>query len=146
MANVVRVSPIEAKKLIEGEGYTYLDVRSEPEYAAGHPTGAHNIPLMHAGPAGMTPNPDFLAVASATYPKDQKLVVGCKAGGRSIRAAEMLMGAGFTNIVDQRAGFDGSRNQFGEVTEPGWAPSGLPVETEARGASYADIKAKADKA
>src|SRR5262245_47865700 len=133
MASFPRISPEEAKKLMDNEGYIYLDVRSEPEYAAGHPTGAHNIPLLHAGPAGMAPNPDLVSVVSAVYPKDQKLIVGCKAGGRSMRAAEALTSAGFTNIVDQRAGFDGSRDSFGKLTEPGWSPQGLPTETTTPG-------------
>ena len=101
------------------------------------------MPIQHAGPGGMKPNPDFLAVVGALYAKDAKLVVGCKAGGRSLRAAEMLIGAGYTNIIDQRAGFDGPRDPFGALTEPGWAPAGLPVETETPGCSYAELAAKA---
>jgi rhodanese-related sulfurtransferase len=143
MATFPRISPEEARKLMDNEWYIYLDVRTEPEYATGHPTGAHNIPVMHAGSAGMTPNPDFLSVVSAVYPKDQKLIVGCKAGGRSMRAAEMLTSAGFTNVVDQRAGFDGSRDAFGALTELGWAPQGLPIETTTPGVSYAELKGKA---
>jgi rhodanese-related sulfurtransferase len=144
MANIPRVSPAEAKKLLD-EGYTYLDVRSEPEFAASHPQGAQNVPLMHAGPAGMRPNPDFLDVVLAAYPKDAKLVIGCKAGGRSARAAEMMAQAGYTNLADQRAGFDGSRNAFGALTEPGWAPAGLPVEAVTPGGSYEEIRKKAGK-
>lgn len=96
MPNITRVSPADAKKLID-EGYTYLDVRTEPEFAAGHATGAQNVPVMLAGPGGMQPNPEFLAVVQAVYPKDAKLVVGCKAGGRSMRAAEMMINAGYTD-------------------------------------------------
>jgi rhodanese-related sulfurtransferase len=55
--------------------------------------------------------------------------VGCKAGGRSLRAAETLLTAGYTNIVDQRAGWDGARDSFGQLTEQGWKPAGLPSET-----------------
>lgn len=145
MASLTRVSPDDAKKLIDDEGYLYLDVRSEPEYAAGHPAGAHNVPVMHAGPAGMQPNPDFLEVVQAVYPKDKKLVVGCKAGQRSQRAAEMLIAAGYTNIIDQRAGFEGPRNSFGAVTEPGWVAVGLPIETVTPGGSYAELKKQAGK-
>ena len=144
MASIKRVSPAEAKTLMD-EGYVYLDVRSEPEFAAGHPKGAHNVPVMHSGPRGMTPNPEFLAVVEAAFPKDAKLVLGCRSGGRSMRAAEMMIAAGFTNIVDQRAGFEGARDAFGQLTEPGWAPAGLPVETATAGGSYAEIKAKAGK-
>jgi rhodanese-related sulfurtransferase len=138
MANIKRVSPVEAKRLLE-EGYTYVDVRTEAEYAAGHPVGAQNLPIMNAGPRGMVPNPDFLGLVEAIYPKDAKLVVGCKGGGRSLRAAEMMTAAGYTGIVDQRAGFDG------QPTDPGWAPSGLPVETATTGGSYAELKKKAGR-
>lgn len=139
MANIQRVSPAEAKKLLD-EGYTYLDVRTEAEYAAGHPVGAHNVPVMNAGPGGMVPNPDFMTVVQALYPKDAKLVVGCKAGGRSARAADMMTAAGYTGVVDQRAGFDGQPGK-----EPGWAPSGLPVEKATAGGSYAELRTKAGR-
>lgn len=145
MANLARVSPEEAKKLMDDEGYIYLDVRSEPEYAAGHPTGAQNVPLLHAGPSGMTPNPDFLAVVQALYPKDKKIIVGCKSGQRSMRAAEALTAAGFTGIIDQRAGFEGPRNSFGQLSEPGWGPAGLPTETTTPGGSYAELSKQAGK-
>ena len=59
-------------------------------YQQGHPTGAHNVPLMHQGSGGMAPNPEFVAVVEANYARDAKIVVGCKSGGRSQRAAMML--------------------------------------------------------
>jgi rhodanese-related sulfurtransferase len=144
MADIKRVSPAEAKDLM-AEGWTYLDVRSEPEYAAGHPAGAHNVPVMNAGPRGMEPNHEFLDVMAAVYPKDAKLVLGCRSGQRSMRAAEMLINAGYTNILDQRAGFDGPRNAFGQLVEPGWSPAGLPVETSTPGGSYGELKKKAGR-
>ena len=145
MATIQRVSPADAKKLIDDEGFTYLDVRSEQEYAAGHPVGSQNVPLMHAGPAGMAPNPDFLAVVQAVYPEDTRLVVGCKAGGRSMKAVEMMIGTGYTHLIDQRAGFDGPRDAFGALTEKGWSSAGLPVETTTAGGSYVELKKKAGK-
>ena len=145
MATIQRVSPADAKKLVDDEGYVYLDVRSEHEYGAGHPVGAQNVPLMHAGPGGMTPNADFLAVVQAVYPKDARLVVGCKAGGRSMKAVEMMIGAGYTHLIDQRAGFDGPRDAFGTLTEKGWSPAGLPVETVTAGGSYVELKKKTGK-
>jgi len=128
----------EAKRLMD-DGYTYLDVRSEPEYAAGHPAGAENVPLLHAGPRGMTPNPEFMDVVRALYATDAKIVVGCKGGGRSLRAAEMMAAAGYAHVVDQRAGFDGSRD------EPGWAAAGLPAEAATSGGSYAELKRRAGR-
>jgi rhodanese-related sulfurtransferase len=134
-----RVSPKEAKALLD-EGWTYVDVRSVPEFEQGHPTGAVNIPLMHAGPQGMTPNPDFMRVVEAVLPKEAKLVIGCQSGGRSMRAAQLLESAGYPQVVDQRAGFGGARDQVGRVIEPGWAAERLPVESgrPAKG-SYSDL-------
>jgi rhodanese-related sulfurtransferase len=124
------------------EGYVYVDVRSVPEFAAGHPSGAVNVPLMNVGASGMEPNSSFVAVMSAAFAKDAKLVLGCRSGQRSARAAEVLRGAGFTAIADQRAGFDGVRNAFGAQTEAGWAASRLPVDVENEASSYAAIRAR----
>jgi rhodanese-related sulfurtransferase len=139
---VKRISPEEARALMDDEGYAYIDVRSVPEFEQGHPRGAYNIPLAHLGPAGMTPNFDFLAVAQKTFPKDAKLVVGCKSGGRSLQAAMMLISSGYTNVVDQRCGFSGGLDASGRP-EPGWGPKGLPAATEAEtGRSYDELKAR----
>jgi rhodanese-related sulfurtransferase len=142
MSTPKRVSPAEAQQLL-AEGYVYVDVRSIPEFDEAHPVGAVNVPLLNMGPGGMTPNPEFLEVMTRAFPKDAKLVIGCKAGGRSLKAATALLDAGFVNIIDQRAGFDGVRDAFGAYTEKGWSPSGLPVEKGATpGATYADVKAR----
>ena len=122
-----RVSPKEAKALMD-EGWTYLDVRSEPEFQEGHPAGALNIPLMHAGSVGFVPNPDFLRVVEAAIAKETRLVCGCRSGGRSMQAAQLLEHAGYLHVVDQRAGFGGARDQAGKVIEPGWTAEKLPVE------------------
>jgi rhodanese-related sulfurtransferase len=142
---VKRVSPGEAKTLMDKEDYTYLDVRSVPEFESGHPTGALNVPLNHAGPTGMTPNPDFLAVVEKAFPKDARLVVGCKGGGRSARAAALLEERGFTNVVDQTNGFEGKQLPTG-VMEPGWRPSGLPTSSSADPEqTWEGLKAKAGR-
>ena len=124
-----RVAPEEARELIEKEGYVYVDVRSVPEFDEGHPEGAYNVPLQHLGPAGATPNHEFMAVMQKAFPKDARLVLGCKAGGRSLTAAKMLLAAGFSDVVDQRCGFEGAYGPTG--FEPGWRPRGLPVSTGA---------------
>lgn len=131
MSDLKRISPEEAQALMTNDGYTYVDVRTDAEFTAGHPKGAHNIPFMLAGPTGMTKNPDFLAVMKAVYPLEARLVIGCKSGGRSLKAATELLAAGYSAVVDQRAGFDGARNSFGKVTEEGWSQKGLPVEAGA---------------
>ena len=143
MSDLKRISPRDAKDLMDA-GYTYVDVRSEPEFEAGHPAGSINVPIAHMGPGGMTPNPDFVDVVDAALGKRAKIVVGCKSGGRSLRAAQALSAAGFTDVVDQRAGWDGVRDPFGKVSEPGWSTEGLPAETGATaGRTYDDVRARA---
>lgn len=127
---VKRVTPNEADALLK-EGWSYLDVRSIPEFEGGHPTGAVNIPLLHMTGGRMAPNPAFQSVVTATFPKDAKIVVGCKAGGRSLQAATLMTAAGYTNVVDMRGGYHGERDNMGRVACAGWAESGLPCETTA---------------
>jgi rhodanese-related sulfurtransferase len=135
------VSPEEAAQLL-ADGYVYVDVRSEPEFEAGHVPGALNVPISHRGPGGMSPNPDFLAVMKQAFGTGEKLVVGCQAGARSKRAVEQLTAAGFTELVDMSAGWGGSRDAFGRP-QPGWAAKGLPVEAGSpAGQAYADVKTR----
>src|SRR5262249_50895094 len=118
--SVKRVPPVEAAKLLD-EGWKYVDVRSIPEFEAGHPKGAYNVPLMHFLPGrGMSPNSEFAEVFGQHFAKDEKVVVGCKTGGRSLRAAELLGAAGFTSVIDMAGGFEGERDASGRVVVPGW--------------------------
>jgi rhodanese-related sulfurtransferase len=125
-----RVLPKEAAALLT-EGWVYLDVRSIPEFEEGHPAGAANVPLLHLQNGRMTPNADFQRVVEASFPKDAKIVVGCKAGGRSLQAATLMESAGYSSVVDMRGGFHGERDSFGRASVPGWSSEGLPVETTA---------------
>jgi rhodanese-related sulfurtransferase len=128
---VRRVPPREAKRLIDEEGYTYLDVRSEQEWQAGHAAGSLNVPLAFLQPGrGLVPNPDFVSVCEALFGKDAPLLVGCKSGGRSQRAVQVLQQAGFRNAVDLQGGFGGETDGFGRTVTPGWAAEGLPSTDE----------------
>ena len=139
MAEIKAVSPQEAAELLK-QGHVYVDVRSEPEFEEGHPEGALNVPLLNAGPVGLAPNPEFLSVMESAFGKDEPLVIGCKAGGRSKRAVEMLDKAGFSQLSDQVAGFDAGKDAFGRAL-PGWGRTALPVgKGKPAGQAYADVK------
>jgi rhodanese-related sulfurtransferase len=124
------VTPEEALALMQKEGYSYVDVRSVPEFEAGHPEGAWNVPLVHTSPGGPQPNADFLAVMEKAFRLDAPLVIGCRSGSRSRQAAALLQSAGFRNMVHLGPGFEGRPNFWGQL-EPGWRPKGLPVATQA---------------
>jgi rhodanese-related sulfurtransferase len=63
-------------------GAAVLDVRNPDEYESGHVPGAVLIPL------------DELAARQDEIPDGDPLYVICAVGGRSLRAAQALMGAG----------------------------------------------------
>lgn len=128
------VTPVQARALME-RGASYVDVRTPEEFEAGHPAGAHNLPISE---------PDFALLASACFDKNSPIVLGCRSGHRSVIAAKALESEGFTEVYEQRAGWDGARDAFGRVTEVGWRKSGLPFE-EGAGCerSFASMKAKA---
>jgi rhodanese-related sulfurtransferase len=96
-----------------------------------------------SAPGGMRPNEDFAPIVAASFEKGDKLIVACKAGGRSARAAAALEAAGFTQVLDMTAGWMGRRDAFGEVT-PGWQAEGREVEMDAEEEqTYAHRKSKA---
>jgi rhodanese-related sulfurtransferase len=121
------ISPKDAQALMDAGG-VYVDVRSEEEYAGGHPAGSLNVPLMIMSGGGRRQNPDFLAAIEALFDKDSKLILGCAGGGRAARAGQVLEQAGFTGLRECAAGWFGVRDDNGEVSELGWADAGLPTE------------------
>jgi rhodanese-related sulfurtransferase len=122
-------------------GAVYLDVRSIPEFEQGHPAGAFNVPLLHLDPATgqMRPNPDFLPVVRANFPPDTPMVVGCKMGGRSQQACELLSNVGYHDVANVLGGFGGSP----QMGQKGWLQEGLPVDQDTDAARrYAALSQK----
>lgn len=127
MSAVRRISTDEARALLAA-GYTYVDVRTEAEYAAGHPAGAVHVPFLLPVEGGMAPNAAFVRSMKDAFGLEDRLVLGCASGQRSARAAAILAEAGFTALADLRPGFLGVRDAFGQLIEKGWQAAGLPVE------------------
>ena len=139
-----QVPPEAYETLKKNPEALYLDVRTEAEFAAGHPGGAINIPVVFIkGPGQMQVNTEFVDIAEKVIPRDRKLVVGCMAGGRSQRACEMLEEAGYTDLTNVVGGFGGQRDASGQVVVAGWRDAGLPVTTELGDASYQAQRVKA---
>lgn len=84
--------------------FRFVDVRNPSELAApgGRILQAVNVPL------------DTLAEASASWDKSEPLVLSCRSGGRSARAAAYLIEQGFSNVASMEGGI------------MGWAAAGLP--------------------
>ncbi len=128
--SIAQVTPQEAKQLLDRDGVIYLDVRTVPEFVSGHPTGAVNIPVAELNPqtGRMELNPKFLSVAKANIPTDAGLVVGCRTGGRSTTACELLAQAGYKNLRNLDGGFSGVTDPTGQVLKEGWSTLGYPIE------------------
>jgi len=137
--------PVDAHDtLTKNPGAIYLDVRTEGEFAQGHPTDALNVPVVFIkGPGNMQPNDDFAAVVEKVIPRNTKLIVGCLAGGRSQRACEILEGAGYTDLTNVIGGFGGQRDASGTVIGKGWRDEGLPVSSDVGDAGYQALRKKA---
>jgi rhodanese-related sulfurtransferase len=143
---IKEVTPQQAHDILTNDASAvYIDVRTEGEFANGHPQGAVNIPVAFPDPAlGMMVNSDFVRVVEANFPREKKIILGCQAGPRSTSAASMLQQAGFQDLSNLLGGFGGMRDPTGKISAPGWASSGLPVSQEqGEGVSYQSLSAKA---
>ena len=95
-AAVNHISVVDVqKKINDGEKFYLIDVRTTPEYLAGHVQGAMLIPrgLLEFKIAKMVPDPNA------------EIVIYCKTGGRGSLAAKTLMDMGYKNVKDMDGGF-----------------------------------------
>lgn len=99
----------EAVRLINREKATLIDVSEPPAYAAGHATGARNVPLstLEAAPKGLPAN------------KALPLLVMGGAGVNVNRAAGMLRKAGYADVRTVAGGL------------AAWREASLPVDKSA---------------
>jgi len=136
MTDIPQTTPTEAYDILrQHAGAVYLDVRTAPEFEAGHPEGARHVAVIFFGAGGAPrPNPDFVREVEAMLAHDTKILVGCQAGTRSQRACELLRDAGYADVTNVMGGFGGARDQTGRLVIPGWREAGLPV---AQGAAKA---------
>ena len=104
MSTVEEIDPGTANALVEG-GALLLDVRNDDEWEAGHAPAALHLPLGE------------LSARHTELPTDRRIVVICRSGGRSAKATEALVGAGY-----------GAVNLAGGMQA--WAAVGLPCVTD----------------
>jgi rhodanese-related sulfurtransferase len=83
-----------------------VDVREAWEYRRGRVPGALNVPLGQ------------FARQAADLPRDQRILVICESGSRSLAATEFLLMAGFAGAASVRGGTDA------------WARANRPLERE----------------
>lgn len=130
-----------------GKDVLFLDVRTRAEIGfLGMPTVTDaNIPYMLEGDWGqwdekkstfkLSPNSGFLPaveeqLARKGLNKDSKIVVMCRSGSRSAKAAKLLSEAGYKNVYSVVDGFEGDTAKEGphkgQRVVNGWKNANLP--------------------
>jgi len=100
------LSPIQAYELLRS-GVRYLDVRTEEEFVGGHAPKAINVPVKLKTDVGMASNVKFQSEVTDLFPnKTETIVVGCKAGARSVAAIQLLSLEGYENLHNVVGGWD----------------------------------------
>jgi rhodanese-related sulfurtransferase len=109
---------------VAGNAPVIVDVRSIPEYVAGHPEGAYNIPYPFIYQECENRQPDGAcinggeriyqtdealveAVELAVPDKDTPIYTLCRTGHRSVLAANVLTAAGYINVYNIWQGWVG---------------------------------------
>jgi sulfur-carrier protein adenylyltransferase/sulfurtransferase len=92
---------------LAADGYRVIDVREQHEWDAGHVAGATLLPLGEVARIGEV-------VPDRTTP----LVLHCKSGARSARAAAFLSAQGYTDVVNLKALIDEWPRAGGAWEEP----------------------------
>ncbi len=87
-----RDHPVADHRAAVGNDGQLVDVRQPDEVATGTLPGAINIPL------------DVLPERIGELDPARRVVVLCRSGGRSTRAAELLTAAGFGDVVNLAGG------------------------------------------
>lgn len=69
---------------------------------------------------------DLMAKKGLAGKKDAKIILMCRSGDRSARAAELMMKSGYTNVWSAIEGFEGDKSKEGKRSVNGWKNAGLP--------------------
>lgn len=85
-----KIDAAQAKQMQEESGVTVVDVRTQQEYETGHVPGAVLLPVDSIGASPPQTLPD----------KTATLLLYCRTGVRSKRAAEKLVRLGYENVYD----------------------------------------------
>lgn len=102
-----------------------VDVRSEAERElVGAIPGAREVEFMHY--PDWEENPDFVAQVRREVATQALVLLICRSGQRSHRAAELLRQAGYRQVYNVLEGFEGAKDAQGRRTLNGWRQRGLP--------------------
>ncbi len=87
-----------------------IDVRMPAEFSEAHAAIARNVPLDALDPR--------ILLLSSAIPADEPIYFICEVGVRSACACQMMMAAGYNNVVNVEGGMQA------------WVAAGLPVQQQ----------------
>lgn len=93
-SNIASISPSEAAKMFSEQKAIIVDVREDDEWKAQHIAGAIHIPLAQVESR----------LGELTQYKDSTVIMQCRSGKRSAKAAGTLQAAGFTKVYNLTGG------------------------------------------
>ncbi len=135
------VDVVTAYRMMTAEKVPLVDVRTVQEYQfVGHVPGAYSIPAFVWGrwddqkrSFALDPNPDFVKQLSAAFPdRSAPILLMCRSGHRSAKAAKLLVAAGYSRVYQIWEGFEGMAvtdkdlPSYGKKVLDGWRNKGLP--------------------
>lgn len=128
------VTSVEAMKILESnDRAVLLDVRTDAEWTfVGRPdlSGLDREPVLISWQTfpGMAPNGGFVEAVRRSIPdRDAPVLILCRSGQRSQKAAIALTEAGYADCRNISDGFEGPKNETGHRnTVTGWRANGLP--------------------
>ena len=92
--NIASITPGEAAKMFSEQKAIIVDVREDDEWKAQHIAGAIHIPLAQVE----------TRLNELTQYKDSTVIMQCRSGKRSAKAAGTLQAAGFTKVYNLDGG------------------------------------------
>ena len=91
---IAAMTPNEAAKMFSEQKAIIVDVREDDEWKAQHIAGAIHIPLAQVESR----------LGELTQYKDSTVIMQCRSGKRSAKAASTLQAAGFTKVYNFTGG------------------------------------------
>lgn len=120
------LTPVETWTLLQDDPRAKLvDIRSREELTlVGRIPGAVEVEMKRF-PAWID-NEDFLPKLRERLSPDDLVLLICRSGKRSHKAAEWLTREGFPNCFNVVEGFEGDRSEHSQRVINGWKVAGLP--------------------
>ena len=125
-SKLIDLTTQEAYDLVQKKDVVFIDIRAEIEhFFVGSPPNVINVPWQDAPDYEL--NPDYLDEVRQISNTEQKIVLICRSGHRSIDAGNFLIENGYPMVHHVDKGFEGDKNEeHHRSSVNGWRFDNLP--------------------